>query len=270
MTDDIRTAEIASALARVRSRIAAAAALSGRDVDDITLVAVTKTYPAEDVARLVSLGVCDVGENRDQEAAPKFERVAELLDGRPPDQEQVQSMQRSPVPGSPVSIRPVLWPVPRWPLLRWHFVGQLQTNKAKSVVRYASAVHSVDRIDLVATLARAASAAERTLQCFVQVSLNADRGRGGAIGAEALTVADAIALADGLDLAGVMTVAPLDWDPARAFDEVRRISERLLRVHPGATAISAGMSEDFEAAIEAGATHVRLGSAILGRRPALG
>jgi PLP dependent protein len=255
MNADARTAEIATALAQVRPRIAAAAALSGREVDDITLIAVTKTYPADDVARLMNLGVCDVGENRDQEAAPKSERVAVLLEHRPRDQGQV------PVPRLHA---------PTWPALRWHFVGQLQTNKAKSVVRYAAAVHSVDRIELVAALSRAASAAHATMQCFVQVSLDADRGRGGAIGAEVLAVADAVALAGGLDLAGVMTVAPMKWEPARAFDEVRRISERLQEGHPTATAISAGMSEDYEAAITAGATHVRLGSAILGRRPALG
>lgn len=255
MIVDARTAEIATALAQVRQRIGAAAALSGRDVDDITLIVVTKTYAADDVVRLVNLGVCDVGENRDQEAAPKSERVAALLE------QQLGEQAHEPAPKGHA---------PRSHAPRWHFVGQLQTNKAKSVVRYAAAVHSVDRIELVATLSRAASAVNRTMQCFVQVSLDADRRRGGAIGAEVLAVADAVGLAQGLDLTGVMTVAPLDWEPARAFDELRRISERLQEEHPTATAISAGMSEDYEAAIAAGATHVRLGSAILGRRPALG
>jgi PLP dependent protein len=233
---EVRTAEIADRLALIRKRITAAVALSGRN-DAVTLIAVTKTYPADDVVRLVDLGVLDVGENRDQEAAPKARAVAELLERPAP---------------------------------RWHFVGQLQTNKAKSVIRYADAVHSVDRIELVAALGRAAVATDRTVQCFVQVSLNGDVARGGASGAEVLSVADAIAAAAGLRLVGVMTVAPLDWEPARAFDQVRLVSERLQITHPGATAISAGMSEDFEAAIVAGATHVRLGSAILGRRPALG
>jgi len=245
--DDERTRDIADGLRRVRGRIGEAARRAGRDADDVTLIVVTKTYPADDVMRLAHLGVHDVGENRDQEAAPKAAAVEAALHQ----------------PG-------IGWPGIRWPSIHWHFVGQLQTNKARSVVRYAHAIHSVDRVDLVTALNRAAARAQRQPQCFVQVSLDGDTARGGAAGDDVLVVADAVAAGDHLGLAGLMAVAPLDWEPARAFDALAGLSVRLRAAHPAATGLSAGMSGDFEAAIEAGATHVRVGSAVLGQRAPLG
>jgi PLP dependent protein len=225
-----REAELAAGLASVRERIAAAAAAAGRPADTITLIVVTKNWPASDVARLARLGVRDVGENRDQEAAAKADECAGLR-------------------------------------LHWHFIGQLQTNKARSVARYADVVHSVDRSRVVDALAAGAGAAGRTVGCLVQVSLDGDTRRGGALPADVAALADQIATAPELDLRGVMAVAPQGSDTA--FDELAGISAALRRGHPGAAWISAGMSADLEAAIAAGATHVRVGSAILGERPHL-
>ena len=228
-----RREEIAARLASVRGRIAAGCAAAGRDPDDVTLVVVTKTFPAGDVGILAELGVHDVGENRDQEAAPKA-ADCEGID------------------------------------VRWHFIGQLQTNKAKSVTRYAHAVHSVDRPALVAALGRGARAAERDVGCFLQVSLDGDPTRGGALAQDLPELADAAAAEPGLRLLGLMAVAPMDVDPYRAFAVLPDLSERLRRAHPDARSVSAGMSGDLEAALACGATHLRVGSAVLGQRPPLG
>ncbi|WP_269854374.1 YggS family pyridoxal phosphate-dependent enzyme [Streptomyces sp. RPT161] len=239
MTD--RKAQLAANLARVERRIADACAAAGREREEVTLIVVTKTYPASDVRFLAELGVREVAENRDQDAAPKAAECAELD-------------------------------------LKWHFVGQLQTNKARSVVRYADFVHSVDRLRLVDALSAAAVRAEREVGCLVQVALDAPSGsvgsRGGAAPADAASVADAIAAAPGLRLAGVMTVAPLAGPyagkPRAAFDRLMEIASALREAHPAATMVSAGMSSDLEDAVAAGATHVRVGTAVLGVRPALG
>lgn len=236
-----RRAELAAGLARVRARIADACAAAGRQRDEVTLVAVTKTYPAADVVALAGLGVTDVGENRDQEAAPKAEAVAGA--GAAP---------------------------------RWHFIGQLQRNKARSVVRYADVVQSVDSVRLAAALDAAAGAVrDRPLDVLVQVSIDGDPARGGALPGAADPqrgldpVAAAVAGADGLRLAGLMAVAPLGWEPDRAFARLAEVAAALRADHPGATVLSAGMSGDLESAIGHGATHVRVGSALLGMRPAL-
>ncbi|MFI7304907.1 YggS family pyridoxal phosphate-dependent enzyme [Micromonospora aurantiaca] len=236
-----RRAELAAGLARVRARIADACAAAGRRRDEVTLVAVTKTYPAADVVALAGLGVTDVGENRDQEAAPKAEAVAAA--GAAP---------------------------------RWHFIGQLQRNKARSVVRYADVVQSVDSVRLAAALDAAAGAVrDRPLDVLVQVSIDGDPARGGALPGAADPqrgldpVAAAVAGADGLRLAGLMAVAPLGWEPDRAFARLAEVAEALRADHPGATVLSAGMSGDLESAVGHGATHVRVGSALLGMRPAL-
>ncbi|EWM68527.1 MULTISPECIES: YggS family pyridoxal phosphate-dependent enzyme [Micromonospora] len=236
-----RRAELAAGLARVRARIADACAAAGRQRDAVTLVAVTKTYPASDVVALAALGVTDVGENRDQEAAPKAEAVAGA--GAAP---------------------------------RWHFIGQLQRNKARSVVRYADVVQSVDSVRLAAALDAAAGAVrDRPLDVLVQVSIDGDPARGGALPGAADPqrgldpVAAAVAGADGLRLAGLMAVAPLGWEPDRAFARLAEVAAALRADHPGATVLSAGMSGDLESAIGHGATHVRVGSALLGMRPAL-
>lgn len=237
--DDPRLIDIQERLAAVRRRIATATEAAGRPDKPPELIVVTKFHPAEDVRRLAALGVTDVGENRDQEASEKAASLSDLG-------------------------------------LRWHFVGQLQSNKAKSVVRYAHAIHSVDRSQLAAALAKSiATEQERTgrtgLECFIQVSLDDDAGshRGGASRLDVPALADQLAGSPGLVLAGVMAVAPLGSDPDAAFGRLAEISARLIQDHPSATGISAGMSQDLEAAIRAGATHLRIGSDILGSRPAL-
>ncbi|MCC3271898.1 YggS family pyridoxal phosphate-dependent enzyme [Arthrobacter zhangbolii] len=240
-----RARELAHRLRSVRNRIAAATAPDGQN--EPHLIVVTKYFPASDVRILRDLGVRDVGENKDQEAAAK---AAELAD----------------------------------PELNWHFIGQLQSNKAKSVVRYAASVHSVDRLSLVSALGKAMGAEQRRradggvpqrpdLSCFIQVDLRpgpareADPGRGGAAPEDVAGLADAVAGTTGLRLAGLMAVAPLGEDPDAAFGRLNSLSLQLQQNHPQARSISAGMSGDLEAALANGATHLRIGSDVLGARP---
>lgn len=247
---DARRDELGIRLAQLRGRIAVACASAGRDPAGITLVAVTKTYPAADVARLVELGVPDIGENRDQDASVKAADLA--------------------AQGVPV---------------RWHFVGHLQRNKCRSVVRYAEMVHSVDSVPLARALDRAAAAhRDRPLDVLVQVSLDADLERGGAVAVGPAgqvdpdvpperrldEVAQELVGAEALRLRGVMAVAPLSWDPDSAFDRLADIADQLRQRVPAATLISAGMTADLEQAIAHGATHVRIGSALLGKRAGMG
>jgi PLP dependent protein len=226
-----RRDEIGDGLRNVRERIEAACAAVGRDPDLVTLVAVTKTFPAADIRVLAELGVSDIGENRDQEARAKHAECGDLP-------------------------------------LRWHFVGQLQRNKARSVATYADVVHSVDRLSLVTALSTAAVDADRTLTALVQVNLDeaAEGDRGGVPPDLAVDLADAVALAPGLALGGVMAVAPLGGDVDAAFARLARAGERVRDQHPEAVVVSAGMSGDLEQAIEHGATHVRIGTALLGHR----
>jgi pyridoxal phosphate enzyme (YggS family) len=247
---DERTAEIAGRLEQVRDRISAACVAAGRSPDEVTLVAVTKTYPADDVVRLASLGVTEVGENRDQEAGPKAAAVATLSGGA------------------------------AGPNVRWHFVGHLQRNKCRSVVQYADVIHSVDSVRLAVALCEAAKGRERPLEVLVQASLDGDTARGGATAAnsdsfqpavEVERVAEVLASADPtIALKGIMAVAPMGWEPERAFAELHKLAESLRSLHPSAGWISAGMSGDLEQAVKYGSTHVRVGSALLGNRPALG
>ena len=227
-----RRAELRERLAAVRDRIGAACRAVRRDPEEVTLVAVTKTFPASDVRLLFELGVRDVGENRDQDAAPKAVQCADLA-----------------------------------PQLRWHFIGQLQTNKAASVVRYASVVHSVDRLRLVRVLGEQARKVDRVVVCLVQVSLDGDTTRGGVAEAGVDGIAAAVAAEDGLRLGGVMAMAPLGVPPAQAFAPLPRIAATMRANHPGAVIVSAGMSGDLTEAIAAGATYVRVGTALLGGRP---
>ncbi|NYE40287.1 hypothetical protein HEB29_001298 [Streptomyces fulvorobeus] len=207
----------------------------------MTLIVVTKTYPASDVRILAELGVRHVAENRDQDAAPKATACTDLS-------------------------------------LTWHFVGQLQTNKVRSVVGYADVVQSVDRTRLVTSLSAAAVRAGRELGCLLQVALDAgsgERGERGGVAPDGVEeLAAAVAGAPGLRLDGLMTVAPLAGPyagrPRAAFDQLREISSRLRANHPAANMVSAGMSSDLEDAVAAGATHVRVGTAVLGVRPGLG
>ncbi|MEU6312351.1 YggS family pyridoxal phosphate-dependent enzyme [Streptomyces sp. NPDC047014] len=226
-----RRAELEAGLRAVTARIKAAAAACARDPRDITLVAVTKTWPASDARLLHGLGVGHMGENHDREAAAKAAELADLAE--PP---------------------------------QWHFVGSLQRNKAASVARYAGLVHSVDRPGLVTALSRGAQKAGRTVSCLLQVSLDGDPRRGGvpAEGIEAL--AEAVADAPGLRLSGVMAVAPLTGPAGPAFARLASLADRLRTDHPQATTVSAGMSGDLEEAVAAGATHLRVGSALLGHR----
>jgi pyridoxal phosphate enzyme (YggS family) len=228
--DGARRELLARNLHIVEERVVTACAAAGRPSEDVTLVVVTKTYPASDVDLLVELGVTDVGENRHPEAERKLE---ELAGPRP----------------------------------RLHFIGGLQTNKANAVARYADVVQSVDRPRLVEALSRGAELAGRELGCLVQVDFgDSGLGRSGVAPFEVPRLAEAIAAAGGLRLDGVMTVAPLDEDPRTSFDALANISEDLRRRHPAATVISAGMSDDFEPAIQSGATHLRVGRLILGER----
>jgi PLP dependent protein len=229
VSDPGRREELALRLADVRRRMAKACEAAGRDVSELTLIAVTKTRPASDVRLLHELGLADVGENRDSEAAPKAAQCADLD-------------------------------------LTWHFIGQLQTNKAASVVRYASVVHSVDRPRLIRALGRAARGSGRLVECLVEVSLDGDPARGGAVAGDVPALAEALAAEEGLTLGGVMAVAPLSMAPADAFARLLASAAAVRAIRPRATVISAGMSGDLEAAVGAGATHLRIGTALLGDR----
>ena len=222
-----RALELAANLADVEARLSAAARAAGRDRSELTLIAVSKTWPVGDITALQALGVADFGENRDQEARDK----AAVL-----------------------------------PQVRWHFVGTLQSSKARSVASYAAVVHSVDRLSLVRGLAQSAAEREGRLAVLLQVSLDGDSARGGVLAADLPALAEATARAPGLRLAGVMAVAPRVGDPVQAFSELARLAASLRREHPQASWISAGMSGDLESAIAAGATHVRVGSALFGHR----
>ena len=238
---DERTAELVGSLGAVRTRLADACAAAGRDPRSVTLIAVTKTYPATDVAALVRLGVLDVGESRDQEASAKVEQTAQLL----ADEPELAAA------------------------LRWHFVGRLQRRKSRSVARYAFAVHSVDRPELVDALADGVARLDRQrapIEIFVQISLDGDPDRGGVLPGGALDLAARVAARPELRLRGVMAVAPMGADPGAAFAQLAEVSARVRADHPHADAISAGMSNDLEQAIEHGATHVRVGTALLGLR----
>lgn len=255
MPADDPTASPAARLAELTRRLAAVERRIDVAVERFaavrpTLIVVSKFHPAQDAKLLAQLGIRDFGENRDQEAGAK---AAELASDVAVPQD-----------------------------LRWHFIGQLQTNKARSVAQYAHSVHSVDRVSLVTALSRAVlgvkeatgPAGRPDLQCLIQVNLDPaataeSRGRGGALPADVLALAEQIVAAPALELRGVMAVAPLGADPEPAFAALAEISARLTATYPWATAISAGMSQDLEQAIAAGATHLRVGSDVLGPRTVL-
>lgn len=227
-----RRDQIATNLATVRERIATACADAGRDPSEVQLVVVTKFFPASDVRLLADLGVTDVGENRHQEAEAKAAECADLG-------------------------------------LRWHFIGGLQSNKAAAVAAYADVVESLDRVKLVAPLERGAERRERAVEVLLQVSLDPPgaQGRAGAEPGDLAALAAAVSEADSLRLRGLMAVAPLGEEPAEAFARLAEVRRTFLVEHPEATWLSAGMSGDLEDAVRMGATHVRIGSAVLGSRP---
>jgi len=230
-----RLSEIQSNLEIIQARIESACTVAGRDISEITLIAVTKTYPASDVDLLKQLGIENVGENRDQEAsAKKLEVKSEF---------------------------------------KWHFIGQLQSNKAKSVVNYADLIHSVDRWSLAKEIQKSAQGINKVQPVLIQVDLDQsgpDPTRGGIWPAELSELAAAISQASHLELKGLMSVAPLGEKPELAFARLKDIRASFLKEHPQAQILSAGMSDDLEAAILHGATHLRIGSALLGERPKIG
>ncbi len=224
--------ELAQRLVEVDQSISQKLGELGR-TDAVTRIVVTKNHPVELALELLQLGVRDFGENRDQEAGPKAQRLAELSDVTD---------------------------------LNWHFVGQLQSNKAKRVVKYANTVHSVDRQSLLDALVAATAALDSELDVFLQVNLTDDVNRGGVNPAELLPMAEQVAKSPGMRLLGVMAVGGLDADPRREFERVAELSTRLVTEHPEANKISAGMSNDYLQALEYGATHLRIGTAITGKR----
>jgi pyridoxal phosphate enzyme (YggS family) len=229
-----RRDDLATGLETVRGRIADACSRCGRSPDEVTLTVVTKFFPASDVRLLAELGVRHVGENRHQEAQAKAAECADLD-------------------------------------LVWHFIGGLQSNKATAVASYADVVESVDRPKLLRGLASGARDRGHELDVLVQVDLDPDgsagSGRAGAAPADVPRIAERLVASDGLRLRGVMAVAPLGADPAPAFARLAEVAAGVRRLEPAATWVSAGMSADLEAAVESGATHVRIGSAVLGGRP---
>lgn len=220
-------------LAAVRAEIAAAAREAGRDPEEISLIAVTKFHPVELLDELYALGVRDFGENRHPESRDKANHLHE-----------------------------------RYPDARLHFIGQLQRNKARQVGRYADCIQSIDRAELVEALAKLErDATAGPLEVAIQLSLDGDTSRGGVPLDDAESLAEAIARTPTIRLGGVMAVAPIDADTDLAFARTREMSERIRRIVPDATMISMGMSHDFRSAISQGATHLRIGTAITGKRP---
>lgn len=234
-----RREQLAAALAAVRERIATACTRAGRAPGEVRLIAVTKTFPATDAALLTDLGMLDLGENREQEAAGKAAQLRELR----PDA-----------------------------AVRWHMVGRLQRNKARSVARWAAEIQSVDSVRLAQALDRAAGhareAGERAepLDVLVQASVDGDPARGGCPLDGLDELADEVAASGDLRLRGLMAVAPLTMAAEEAFEALAGAAERLRRGHPAATELSAGMTNDLEIAIAHGSTCVRVGTALLGTR----
>ncbi|EPR75553.1 hypothetical protein ADILRU_2096 [Leifsonia rubra CMS 76R] len=215
-------------LSTIDDQIADAARQASRDPALITRIVVTKFHPASLVRELYDLGVRDFGESRHQEAQPKVAALSDLD-------------------------------------ARWSFVGQLQSKKARQVRAYCDAIHSVDRDSLITALTNEESVVP--LDVFVQVNLTEDQGRGGVLPGDLDSFVDRVANAAGLKLRGLMTVAPLGEDPRPAFSALRSLSEGIAARHPDAQALSMGMSGDFAEAIVEGATHLRIGTAITGKRP---
>jgi PLP dependent protein len=247
---DDRRQEIARSLTAVRARVEGACRSAGRSPSEVTLVVVTKTHPVADIQRLAALGVRDVGENRDQEAAPK---AADLVGHG----------------------------------LVWHFVGQLQRNKVRSALRYVDVFHTIDRDSLIASVSRAADELGRQVDVLLQVDLDPDgaaaTGRGGARPVDLARLADRVADSPGLALRGLMAVAPRPpisgpgatgapgpTSARSSFERLAALSDTLRSGHPQARWVSAGMSADLEDAVACGATHLRVGSAVLGSRASLG
>ena len=214
-------------------KIATAATSANRDPNEITLVVVSKNHPHQLVLDLLELGARDFGENRDQEANPKAKQIA------------LETNQA----------------------FNWHFIGQLQTNKVKSVLEYASFLHSLDRNSLLDELIKRTTERAVPLKVFVQVNMTDDPERGGVIPGDLMTFAERVLSSPGLELVGLMGVGGLDVAPEREFERLAQLSGQLQQLAPRADRLSMGMSGDFETAIAYGATHLRIGTAITGNRP---
>lgn len=222
-----REIEIAQALKTVEDRIAAAATKAGRARNEITLIAVTKTYPASDVEILRNLGVQNFGENRNEEGVAK----SALVSGT------------------------------------WHFQGQVQSRKLRDIASWATYIHSLDSADHIEKLSRIATEIGKEISIFLQLSLDGAPGRGGVVASEIRVLADSVANLPQIKMVGLMCVPPVELEHERAFSEIADIHQGFLANFPTATFLSAGMSSDFEVAITHGATHLRVGSQILGSRP---
>jgi pyridoxal phosphate enzyme (YggS family) len=218
-----RRSEITSNLQAVRDEISKAVASAGRSLDEITLITVTKTFPASDVEILRDLGITHFGENRDSDAAPKASTVAGT----------------------------------------WHFQGQIQSNKLKSITSWANVIHSLDEIRHFEVIEKSAP---HPLDIFCQVSLDGSEGRGGVSEQKLYELAQAIEKSATHRLLGLMAVAPLGVDPSAAFSKLSAIHKAFMADFPKANKLSAGMSGDYKEAIAHGATHIRIGSSILGSR----
>jgi pyridoxal phosphate enzyme (YggS family) len=225
--------ELAQRYNQIVEQVASAAKAHGRSASEITLVVVTKNHPPQLVFDLLSLGARDFGENRDQEAAPKAKEVLE------------QSSEA----------------------MRWHFIGQLQTNKVRSVLDYADLIHSLDRESLLTELQKRTAERAKPLGVFIQVNLTEDPERGGVGVNDLEAFATKVLSSQGLRLEGLMGVGGLDKDPAVEFERLAGLSSKLQALAPEARGLSMGMSSDFEVAIGYGATHLRIGTAITGKRP---
>ena len=222
-----REIEIAQALKSVEDRIVEAATKAGRARNEITLIAVTKTYPASDVEILRNLGVQNFGENRSEEGVAK----SALVSGT------------------------------------WHFQGQVQSRKLRDIASWATYIHSLDSADHIEKLSRIATEIGKEISIFLQLSLDGAPGRGGVVASELRALADSVANLPQIKLVGLMCVPPVELEHERAFSEIADIHKGFLANFPTATFLSAGMSSDYEVAITHGATHLRVGSQILGSRP---
>jgi PLP dependent protein len=217
----------------IADRVAGAARESHRNREDITLVVVTKNHPHQLVLDLIELGSRDFGENRDQEASPKAKAIA-----------------------AETAVD-----------FNWHFIGQLQTNKVKSVLEYADFLHSLDRSSLLDELQKRTAEREKPLKVFVQVNMTDDPERGGVNPQDLMGFAERVLISPGLELVGLMGVGGLEVAPELEFERLAELSQKLQELAPSANRLSMGMSGDFEVAIAYGATHLRIGTAITGKRP---
>lgn len=224
---NIRADEITNGLAQVKERISQAASKAERFLDEITLIAVTKTYPVSDVAILHNLGISNFGENRSDEGAEKSAQVSGI----------------------------------------WHFQGQVQSRKLREIAGWASYIHSIDSAEHAEKLSRICVEMEKDISIFLQLSLDGAPDRGGVTAAEISALAEQVSQLPNIKLVGLMCVPPVSYEHERAFSEISDIHRGFKGAFPEAKLLSAGMSSDFDVAIAHGATHLRVGSQILGSRP---